>query len=94
MNNSQPHGIAELHGALVVLDLASPWVYIGRLVEERAEYLVLEDADAHDLRDTSTSREKYILDCRMHGPTPNRRKVWVNRRDLVGVSRLDDVLID
>lgn len=94
MNNSQPHGIAELQGALVVLDLASPWVYIGRLMEERAEYLVLEEADAHDLRDTSTSREKYILDCRMHGLTPNRRKVWVNRRDLVGISRLEDVLVD
>jgi hypothetical protein len=86
--------LRELCGQVVVLDLASPWVYVGRLAEEHAEYLVLEDADAHDLRDTSTSRDKYVLDCRQHGVTPNRRRVWINRRDLVGISRLDDVLLD
>ncbi|MGE0606020.1 MAG: hypothetical protein AB7O62_02765 [Pirellulales bacterium] len=85
---------SELIGQIVVLDLASPWVYIGRLTKDEADYLVLEDVDAHDLRDTSTSREKYVLDCRLHGVTPNRRQTWVNRRDLVGVTRLDDIIAD
>jgi hypothetical protein len=86
--------LSALRGQIVVLDLASPWVYVGRLAESHVEYLVLEDADAHDLRDSSTSRDKYVLDCRQHGVTPNRRRAWINRRDLVGISRLDDVLLD
>jgi hypothetical protein len=94
MSDSPASGLSCLLGAIVVLDLASPWVYVGQLAETDAEYLVLVNADAHDLRDTSTSRDKYVLDCRRHGVTPNRKKVWVNRRDLVGISRLDDILID
>lgn len=91
--NTNPSS-GELIGQVVVLDLASPWVYIGRLMGEQADYMVLEDVDAHDLRDTTTSREKYVLDCRLHGVTPNRRRTWVNRRDLVGVTRLEDVIAD
>jgi hypothetical protein len=83
-----------LIGQDVVLDLASPWVYVGRLSAVGVDYLVLEDADAHDLRDTATTREKYVRDCRLHGASPNRGRVWVNRRDLVGISLLADVVVE
>ena len=83
----------ELVGHLIVLDMASPWVYLGRLVAAHADYLLLEGVDAHDLRDTSTTREKYLLDCREHGVSENRRQAWVSLRDVVGVSRLEDVLL-
>ena len=83
-----------LLGETVVLDLSSPYVYIGRLTEEQADYLVLEEVDAHDLRDSATTREKYVLDCRLHGVRANRRQIWVHRRDIVGISRLADVLLD
>lgn len=86
------HALDSLLGEVVVLDLASPYVYLGRLVSVDAEHLVLEEADCHDLRDTTTTREKYVLDCRRHGFGPNRRQVWVNRREIVGVSRLEDVV--
>jgi hypothetical protein len=84
----------ELIGEIVVIDLSSPYVSIGRLVEEQAEYLVLEEVDVHDLRDSPTTREKYILDCRMHGVRANRRRTWVQKREIVGISRLEDVLLD
>jgi hypothetical protein len=83
----------ELVGQLIVLDMTSPWVFVGRLIASKGDFLVLEGADAHDLRDTSTTREKYILDCREHGVNENRRQVWVNLREVVGVSRLVDVLL-
>jgi len=84
----------ELFGQLVVLDLASPYVFLGRLVERQGEFLLLADADAHDLRDTQTTREKYVLASRGHGINPNRRWAWVSLREIVGVSRLDDVIGD
>jgi hypothetical protein len=82
----------HLPGEVIVIDLSSPYVYLGRLVETRGDYLLLADADAHDLRDATTTREKYILDARSHGVNANRRWVWVSCREIVGISRLDDVV--
>ena len=83
--------LEELFGELVVLDVSSPFVYLGRLVESQGDYLVLAEADAHDLRDSATTREKYVLAARHHGINANRRWVWVSRREVVGLSRLADV---
>jgi hypothetical protein len=84
--------LAGYRSQVVVLDLASPYVVVGTLVDEDHRYLILDDADMHDLRDSNTTRELYVLDVRRHGLGPNRRRVLVNRADVVGVSRLDDVV--
>ena len=82
----------EFVGQNVVLDVDAPFVYVGEFVEVRAGYVVLKDADAHDLRDTTTSREKYVVDCREHGLRANRQRVFVDIRRMVAISRLDDVI--
>lgn len=84
----------HLFGEIVVLDLSSPYVYLGRLVERQGDYLLLSDADVHDLRDTATTREKYVLAARGHGINANRRWTWVSRSQIVGISRLDDILTE
>lgn len=84
----------DLLGQTVVIDLSSPYVYTGRLVEAGGEFLLLADADVHDLRDTATTREKYVLALRGHGVNANRRWVWVSRREVVGISRLEDVVAE
>lgn len=84
----------HLWGQTVVLDLESQFVYVGQLVKQELEYLVLRNADAHDLRDTpTTTREQYLLQCRRHGVVPNREWVWVSTRQIVAVSRLEDVAV-
>jgi hypothetical protein len=85
---------AEMVGHEIVLDLASPYVVLGRLVAARDDFLELENVDVHDLRDTQSTREKYILDCRLHGVRPNRGRAWISLHELVTVSKLADVLID
>lgn len=85
--------LSEIKGRNVVVDVASPYVYLGRLAGWDEKYLVLEEADVHDLRDTNTSRERYVVDSRVHGIKANRRRVLVSRADLVSFSLLDDVLI-
>ena len=55
-------------------------------------WLVLRDADVHDLRDTATSRETYLVNSRLHGVHANRRSAWVRLAEVVCISRLDDVL--
>lgn len=83
-----------LIGSIVVLDMNGPFVYIGRLVEQRRDFLVLAEVDAHDLRDAPTTREKYIVDCRLHGIRPNRRRAWVRLGEVVAISLLEDVVAD
>lgn len=90
MSDSPPL-MQALTGQSVVLDLASPFVAIGTLVGEDSQYFVLEQADMHDLRDSSTTRELYVLDCRRHGVGVNRQRVLIAKRDVVGISRLSDV---
>jgi hypothetical protein len=81
-----------LVGREVVIDTASPYVILGRLSSWDEQLLVLEKADVHDLRDTTTTRENYIVDSLRHGIRINRRRVFVSRRDVVCLSALEDVI--
>ena len=85
--------IAELMNRQVVLDVSSPFVYAGTLVGEDDRYLVLEEADVHDLRDTTTNRELYVVEIKRHGINPNRRRILVRRDEIVSLAALDDVLL-
>jgi len=82
----------SLSGRVVVLDLASRYVCIGTLTGHDSHHLVLENADMHDLRDTTTTREVYVLDAKRHGINANRRQIFVRRDEVVSYSALDDVL--
>jgi hypothetical protein len=81
-----------LVGRAVVLDVASPYVFLGGFVAHTEHYFELADADVHDLRDTNTTRDLYVLDAKRHGINPNRRRVLVRRAEVVSLSALDDVL--
>jgi small nuclear ribonucleoprotein (snRNP)-like protein len=81
-----------LIGRVVVLDASSQYVYVGTLREVDDHYLILTSADVHDLRDTNTNREIYVLDSKRHGVRSNRKRVLVRRDEIVSLSALDDVL--
>jgi hypothetical protein len=85
-------GLQALYGQAIVIDAVSEYVFLGRLVDSDHRYLVLEDADVHDLRETNTTREFYVLEARQHGINANRKRVFVRRNEVVSVSRLDDVV--
>ncbi len=78
----------------VVLDLTSPYVVVGQLEAWDHRYLMLVEADVHDLRDTKTTRERYVCDARRHGITANRARVYIRESEVVAVARLADVLIE
>lgn len=88
-----PDELAPLLGRNVVLDVVAQYVYIGRLAGSDHRYLILEEADVHDLRDTTTTRELYVLDTRRHGVSVNRQRVFVSRDQIVSLSALDDVVM-
>lgn len=82
-----------LVGHEVVLDMLSPFVYLGRLKAHDDRFLTLEQADVHDLRDTTTTRELYILESRRFGIRSTRERVLVKLDEVVSVSALEDVIV-
>jgi hypothetical protein len=86
--------LEELIGDRVVIDLRSHYVCLGTLVRVDALYLELKNADLHDLRDTDTTRELYVVDSRSTGIKRNRRRVIVVRSEVVAIARLDDVIAE
>ena len=80
-----------LRGRDVVLDVSSPYVYLGRLVSWDRAYFHLENVDVHDLRDTHTTRDLYVLDAHRYGINSNRKRAMVRIADVVSLSALEDV---
>lgn len=83
--------ISQFQNKIIVFDMATPYVCIGTLTGEDHRYYILEDADIHDLRDSATTRELYVLDTKKHGVGVNRSKAWVRKDDVVSLSLLADV---
>jgi hypothetical protein len=84
--------LEELLGQKVVLDLQSPFVCLGTLARADEQFLELRNADLHDLRDTDTTRENYVVASRSTGIKRNRKRVLVRRSEIVAVGRLEDVV--
>lgn len=89
----ESQGVDEFIGQNVVVDVESMFVYVGRLKEVREKTLILKTADVHDLRDSTTTRELYVRDARVHGIQPNRNRVLIRLEQVVSISLLDDVIV-
>jgi len=79
-------------GQKIVVDMRSPFVCLGTLSRVDETYLELRNADLHDLRDTETSRENYVAASLATGVKRNRKRVLLNRADLVAISLQADVV--
>ena len=79
--------IEEYVGQKVVIDLGSPYVCMGLLTRVDEHFLEVKNADLHDLRDTETSRENYVVESRDTGIKRNRKSVLVVRSDVVALAR-------
>jgi hypothetical protein len=94
MSEAVSFGWEQWNGQAVVVDTSSTYVVLGVLRGQSGRCLLLEDADVHDLRDTQTNREHYVVHARRHGIRANRKQVLVRLEEVVAVSRLADVLAD
>jgi small nuclear ribonucleoprotein (snRNP)-like protein len=91
--NENKSELDKLIGREVVIDVASQYVYLGKLTGCDLKYLILEQADVHDLRDTTTSRELYVVDSKRFGIRTNRERVLVRVGEIVSISALEDVIV-
>jgi hypothetical protein len=77
----------------VVLDMSSPYVCMGKLIRASEHYYELEDADIHDLRDTPTTRENYVVATKLSGIKPNRKHVFIRAAEVVAVALFKNVVV-
>ena len=85
--------LAGLVGSVVILDTATPLVYIGKLEAWQEGVVLLTDADVHDVTEGRSTKDMYALEARRHGVQRNRARVAVRRDQIVSVSRFDDVVL-
>ncbi len=84
--------LKELVGKQVVIDLRSHYVCLGTLARFDELFLEIRDADLHDLRDTSTSRENYVAASMATGIKRNRERVFLSRAEVVAIALLAEVV--
>jgi len=82
----------EMLGQEVVVDLRSPFVCLGTLTRADELFLELANADVHDLRDTQTTRENYVVASHRTGIKRNRKRVLIARSEVAAITRLSDVV--
>jgi hypothetical protein len=85
-------GILRHRGRVLVVDTDSDYLYIGKLLGVSGSFIVLEEADVHDRRESSSMNEKYVLDSKKHGIRSNRREVRIRFQRVVSYSLLEDVV--
>ncbi len=83
--------LEQLVGEIVVVDMIASYVCLGTLAGLDPEYLDLRDADLHDFRDSTKTRELYVYDSVRLGIRRNRSRVLVRRDQIVAVTRFSDV---
>ena len=91
--NASDSILEQLRGREVVVDATSPFVLLGTLSAYDEKYLVLDQADVHDLRDTTTTRENYVVDSKRLGIRVNRERALVRIDEIVSLSALEDVVV-
>ena len=85
-------GIASYVGSVVVLDTATPLLYIGTLEQVHDGFLTLTDVDVQDSKQMNSSKELYILEARKFGVKKNRHRVEVRGDVIVSISKLEEVI--
>ena len=85
-------GILRHRGHYVVIDTDSDYLYIGKLLGVHGPFITLEEADVHDRRESSSMKEKYVLESKRYGLRSNRREVHLRFQRMVSYSLLEDVI--
>ena len=85
--------LSALVGEQVVVDVRGRHLYLGTLKTVGRDALVLDDADVHFCDDSQTTVERYLMEAKKTEIRPNREAVYVMLREVLSLSRLDDVIV-
>lgn len=78
-------------GKVIVIDLKSTYVCLGTLKSFDDGFFELVDADLHDFRDGTATREVYVYHAAHVGVRRNRSRILIRRDEIVAISALSEV---
>lgn len=84
--------LSQLIETEVVVDTATSYVYIGRLVACNPSFATLADADVRDSSEGQASKDHYAFDASRYGYRRLRKRVLVRMEHIISISLLRDVL--
>lgn len=76
----------------VVVDTATPLIYIGTLHEVGESFLTLKDVDVHHIDRGGASKETYALSAKKYGIKKNRAFTKIRVEIITSISRLEDIV--
>jgi hypothetical protein len=85
-------GLEDYIGHPVVIDTHTPYLILGTLKAIDHDYLTMVDADVHDGANSSTTKDRYVMEAKKLGLCVNRREAKVRTEVIISISRLDDVI--
>jgi len=85
--------LRDVLGQQVVVDTRSPYIYLGTLDSFGECFVTLREVDVHDITDSHSTKEIYIMNARKLGIQRNRTSVRILRAEVVSISPLSDVLV-
>lgn len=88
---SEAERLKDYTGRVVIVDTNTTHLHVGTLASVDEWFYELTDADVHDSKTTSTTRDVYIINVRKYGVKKNRDRVLIRRDCVVSLSLLDDV---
>ena len=91
-NEPTQHLFDALLGQVIVVDLVSTYVCLGTLAGLDRDYLEIRDADLHDMRDSTKTRELYVYDSIRLGIRRNRSRVLIRRSEVVAVTLFSEIV--
>ena len=91
---AKPDPLERMLGQPVVLDTATPVIYLGTLTEVTDTVFALQGVDMHDFRTGHAQKDMYVAEASRDGISVNRRNIVVMRSAVISVSRLADVVAD
>ena len=76
----------------VVVDTATPLIYIGTLHEVGKSFLTLKDVDVHHIDRGGASKETYALSAKKFGIKKNRAFTKIRVDIITSISHLEDIV--
>ena len=80
-------------GEEVIIDTNCSMVYIGQLKKVTDFFLEIEEVDVHDMGASSSNKEIYAMESKKFGIKKNRTSVWIFMREVISISKLEDVIV-
>lgn len=82
---------SDLHGITVVVDTDGPEVFVGRCDDMDDREVILNDADVHQAKDGTLSKNEYLQKAARFGVWKKYERVVIPRSRVTSVTRLGEL---